>query len=272
MLRTTPLWSDHLCGLSFFRHRRRRQAGGLPVRRCWRIFGTFSGIPPNSSIGIINNDDPVSGAILNSISVSPSTGVPDFNLDAAICQRNLFTGTDAPAQRVQSGINEVKRAANLHGKPAIIVHGRADTLFPVAFTSRPYFGANKIVEGAASKLSYIEVTDAQHFDAFIGGDAAIDGYDSRVIPLNKYFIESMNMMYAHLKSGAALPGSQVVRTVPRGGTPGAPRSRRPTSRRSSRYRLQPMRHVCRQHDHSRLNSRPIRAVGQASKGRAVGVK
>jgi hydroxybutyrate-dimer hydrolase len=31
----------------------------------------------------------------------------------------------------------------------------------------------------------------------------------------------MDMMYAHLKSGAALPPSQVVRTTPRGGVPGA---------------------------------------------------
>ncbi len=29
------------------------------------------------------------------------------------------------------------------------------------------------------------------------------------------------MMYAHLRSGAALPPSQVVRTAPRGGVPGA---------------------------------------------------
>ena len=28
-------------------------------------------------------------------------------------------------------------------------------------------------------------------------------------------------MWAHLRTGAALPPSQVVRTVPRGGTPGA---------------------------------------------------
>jgi hydroxybutyrate-dimer hydrolase len=31
----------------------------------------------------------------------------------------------------------------------------------------------------------------------------------------------MDAMYAHLKSGAALPASQVVRTTPRGGVPGA---------------------------------------------------
>ena len=31
----------------------------------------------------------------------------------------------------------------------------------------------------------------------------------------------MNAMYAKLKDGTALPPSQVVRTTPRGGTPGA---------------------------------------------------
>ena len=99
------------------------------------------------------------------------------------------------------------------------MHGRADTLVPPAFTSRPYFGLNKIVEGAASKLSYIEVTNAQHFDAFID-NAALPGYDSMFVPLHYYFIQAMDRMYAHLTTGAALPPSQVVRTTPRGGTPG----------------------------------------------------
>jgi hydroxybutyrate-dimer hydrolase len=31
----------------------------------------------------------------------------------------------------------------------------------------------------------------------------------------------MDAMYAYLKNGTALPASQVVRTTPRGGTPGA---------------------------------------------------
>jgi hydroxybutyrate-dimer hydrolase len=98
--------------------------------------------------------------------------------------RELFTGTSANALRVQQGIKEVVRSANLRGKPALIVHGRADTLVPVAFTSRPYFGLNKIVEGSASKLSYIEVANAQHFDAFLG----FPGYADRLVPLHRYFI------------------------------------------------------------------------------------
>ena len=111
-----------------------------------------------------------------------------------------------------TGVNEVLRNGNLRGKPALIVHGRADTLVPVAFTSRPYFGLNKIVEGSASQLSYIEVANAQHFDAFLG----FPGYSDRLVPLHRYFIQAMDMMYANLKNGTALPPSQVVRTVPRG--------------------------------------------------------
>jgi hydroxybutyrate-dimer hydrolase len=212
---------DHLCGFSFAATDTAGKPTVMNATALARIFGTFNGLPRNSGINIINNLDPVSGAILDSISVSPSTGLPDFNIDGAICLRNLYTGTDPAAARVQSGIKDVKRTGNLHGKPTIIVHGRADTLVPPAFTSRPYFGANKIVEGSASKLSYIEVTNAQHFDSFIGGSASFAGYDTRVVPLHRYLIQAMDMMYANLKNGAALPGSQVVRTVPRGGTPGS---------------------------------------------------
>ncbi|MBY0412245.1 MAG: D-(-)-3-hydroxybutyrate oligomer hydrolase, partial [Burkholderiaceae bacterium] len=39
--------------------------------------------------------------------------------------------------------------------------------------------------------------------------------------LHPYFNQAMDAMYAHLKSGTALPASQVVRTTPRGGVPGA---------------------------------------------------
>lgn len=212
---------DHLCGFSYVPTGSDGKPAAYAPALLAKIFGTFNGVPPNSGINIVNNDDAVNGAILESISVSPSTGALDYNIDGALCLRNLYTGASAAAQRVQSGITEVKRGANLRGKPAIIVHGRADTLTPPAFTSRPYFGANKIVEGTASKLSYIEVTNAQHLDAFIGGGAVFAGYDTRMVPLHRYFNQAMDMMYAYLKNGSALPGSQVVRTIPRGGVAGA---------------------------------------------------
>jgi hydroxybutyrate-dimer hydrolase len=75
----------------------------------------------------------------------------------------------------------------------------------------------KVQDGASSKVSYIEVENAQHFDTFV----PFSGFDTRFVPLHVYFVRAMDAMYATLKSGAALPPSQVVRTTPRDGVPGA---------------------------------------------------
>jgi hydroxybutyrate-dimer hydrolase len=57
------------------------------------------------------------------------------------------------------------------------------------------------------------VTNAQHFDAFITNS---QGYQQRFIPLHRYVIQALDLMYAHLKdNAAAIPPSQVVRTTPR---------------------------------------------------------
>ena len=181
-----------------------------------QIFGTGNGIPPTSGINLINNDS-VGGPLFDPASVSPSTGKQDYNFDGAWCLRKLFTGPNADALRVHFGIAQVKQKGNLHGKPAIIVHGRADNLVPVNHSSRPYFGLNRMVEGNDSNLRYYEVTNAQHFEAFL----PLAGYDTRFIPLHVYGIQALNLMYDHLKNGTKLPPSQVVHTIPRGGTAGA---------------------------------------------------
>jgi hydroxybutyrate-dimer hydrolase len=87
---------------------------------------------------------------------------------------------------------------------------------PVNNNSRAYVALNHVVEGG-SNVRYIEVTNAQHFDTFI----PFSGFDTRFVPLHVYFNRAMDAMYAQLKNGTALPPSQVVRTTPRGGTPGA---------------------------------------------------
>ena len=102
-----------------------------------------------------------------------------------------------------------------------IVSGRSDALIPVNHSSRPYTALNKRVEGRHSQLSYIEVTNAQHFDTFIGLPTLLGGYDTRYIPLHVYLNRALDAMWDHLRHGKPLPESQVVRTVPRGGTPGA---------------------------------------------------
>lgn len=206
---------DNLCGYSYATTGAATSTTpnapvATPAAALATSFGTGNGIPPTAGINIVNNIS-LGGPLLDAASLSVA-GVADYNFAGALCLRNLFAGSDANATRVKQGISEVLRSANLRGKPAIIVHGRSDTLVPVSFTSRPYFGLNKMVEGSGSKLSYIEVTNAQHFDSFLG----FPGYGNRLVPLHRYFVQALDMMYANLKSGAALPASQVVRTVPRG--------------------------------------------------------
>jgi len=180
-------------------------------------FGTGNGVP-GAGLTILNNNS-VGGAQADALSVSPSTGQFDYNYDGAQCLADLLTASSTAGTTLRASIDAVKRNGNLRGKPAIIVQGRSDTLLPVNHTGRAYTAFNKSVE-SASKLSYYEVTNAQHFDSFVG-TAALAGYDTRLVPLHRYLIQALDIMYANLKSGTAIPPSQVVRTTPRGGTPGA---------------------------------------------------
>jgi hydroxybutyrate-dimer hydrolase len=118
------------------------------------------------------------------------------------------------ARRVARGLDATRRDGNLHGKPALLVHGRDDTRVPVNHSSRPYLGLNSRTEHGRSSLSYIEVTHAHH------SDSTAPGYDNRYVPLGFYFQQALDLMWARLTEGRPLPPSQVVRTVPRGGEPG----------------------------------------------------
>ncbi len=217
--------TDNVCGYSFAN----TDAAGnvtaqVPTTQAG-LFATGNGVPPSSGINIVYNDS-VGGAKLDFLAVSPSSRAADFALDGALCMRSLVTGVDAAtgaaltgtmktwSDRVRAGIQEVQLTANLRGKPTIIVAGRNDTLVPVNHAARAYFGKNQIVEGSASKTRYIEVTNAQHFDTFIAFGALL-GYDTRYVPLHVYFVRAMDSMWNHLKGGAPLPASQVVRTTPR---------------------------------------------------------
>ena len=210
---------DNLCGFSYAATLSSGSVTTLAPAALAGMFATGNGVPPSSGVNLVNNNSKF-GAARDFLSFNASS-VADWNLDGALCLRNLLTGTDATALKLQAGQNAVRLSGNLRGKPAIIVHGRADALLPPNHTSRPYVALNRQVEGSASKLSYVEVTNAQHFDSFIGLPTVLPGYDSRFIPLHVYLNRSLDAMYDHLTAGKPLPASQVVRTLPRGGTPGA---------------------------------------------------
>lgn len=207
---------DNLCGCSFAGADALGNPIALTTAQLAAFYPTGNGVPPGSGAKLINNSSG-GGAKRSILSVSPSTARTDYNADGSRCLRNLLTTSTA----LQTGIAETYRNGNLHGKPTVIGHGRDGALVPVSHTSRPYLGLNETVEGASSKLSYIEVTNARHFDTFIGLPTVLPGYDTRYVPLHLYLIRALDAVYANLKSGTALPASQVVRAIPRGGVPGS---------------------------------------------------
>lgn len=211
---------DNLCNYSFGATTA-GVPGPLAAGSEAQIFGTSNGIPPTSGVNLINNAAP-GGAMEDRVST------PDQDLDGALCLRSLAIGRDAvtgaplgptaadEAQRIAGGVEDIIASGDLHRVPAIFVAGRNDGILPLNFASRAYFGLNNVVEGSLSPLHYYEVTNAHHLDSF----NQFPGYNTMFIPLHRYFLEAMDLMYDHLRHGRLLPPSQVIHTTPRG--PGAP--------------------------------------------------
>ncbi|QID17570.1 D-(-)-3-hydroxybutyrate oligomer hydrolase [Nitrogeniibacter mangrovi] len=218
----------NLCGYSFAAT---DPVTGAPVSLApdaeLRLFGTGNGIPPTGGINLVNNAS-VGGVVENRVSVSPSSGRADQNLDGALCLRALATGRDpvtgerlrgaarAMHRHILEGIEQIRASGDLHGKPAIFVTGRNDAILAINHASRAYYGLNQATRGARSQLRYYEVTHAHHLDVL----NALPGFAERFVPLHHYLFQGLDLMYAHLRHGTPLPPSQVVHTVPRGA--GAP--------------------------------------------------
>jgi len=208
--------TDKLCGFSFAQ----TDANGLPIAfTAAQKAGSFAS--QNGIVGNVVYEDAVGGAVGYTFGTSPSSGLADQSLDGFLCLRALATGIDAVAggaldgtlaaqsARVRAGMAAVKASGDLHGKPAIIVQGRSDTLIPVNNASRAYLALNASVEGGNSKLRYIEVGNANHFDSFT------NALPASIVPLHVYLIRALDALYATLKNAQPLPPSQLVRTVTR---------------------------------------------------------
>ncbi|WP_081059862.1 D-(-)-3-hydroxybutyrate oligomer hydrolase [Burkholderia stagnalis] len=199
--------TDNLCGFSFGTTNASgaaaAPAGNSPMLN---VFGTGNGVPPTNGINLVYNAG-TTGAADHRLATS------DASYAGAACLHALWTqGNPAMA----ASVSAVRVTGKLQNKPTIIVQGRSDALVPVNHASRAYLAQNSIADGAHSQLSFYEITNGQHFDAFL----SVAGFDTRFIPVHYYYLQALNLMWDHLKRGAPLPPSQVVRTTPRGGLPG----------------------------------------------------
>jgi hydroxybutyrate-dimer hydrolase len=216
---------DNLCGMSFAGTDALGKPAPLTQAQATQLFAQSSGVPGTGGVNIVA-DQAANGPILEQLAVSRSTGRVDLNIDSALCFRSLETGQGldggrafADFARVQLGTRQVQTSGQLRGTPAIIIHGRDDALVFPNLHSRAYYALNQERDGRKSRLSYIEVTPGQHFDAFISGLFLGPNLEAQFAPLHYYFVKAMDVMYAHLTAGAPLPPAQVVRPTPRGFVP-----------------------------------------------------
>ena len=79
--------ADSLCGLSFAFTDANGRPAPAPAASLAQVFATGNGIPPMAGINIVNNNHP-GGPLRDAASTSPTTGLTDFNLDGAMCQRD----------------------------------------------------------------------------------------------------------------------------------------------------------------------------------------
>lgn len=182
----------HPCGFSYAAQGAdgAARAATAAERAAWWSDG--SGIPPGAGVGLL--DTRMAGA--------------DPLLPGLLCLRALNDGDTADAQRVQAGIAETRAQLPRAGLPVMVVHGIEDGLIPMAFTSVPYV---RWARAAGRDVRLWQVTNAQHFDGFLG----LPDYAARYIPLLPYVYAALDRVDAHL-DGAALPPDASIATTPRG--------------------------------------------------------
>ncbi|MEM8753695.1 MAG: 3-hydroxybutyrate oligomer hydrolase family protein [Pseudomonadota bacterium] len=206
---------EAICGYGFAAVDEDARPARLSDAQEARLGAASSGIPRTANVEIIA--ERAEGGPIR------ADATPAQDLDGHLCLAALAFGVDpvaggrlegrmaAYAARIAESLETIQATGDLGGRPAIIVNGRADAVLPPNHASRPYFGLNQRVEGSRSRLSYIEVLNAQHLDAL----NAFDDFAPLYLPLHHYFRQALDLMLAHLRDGARLPPSQVIRTVRR---------------------------------------------------------
>lgn len=212
--------TDHLFGFSYAAvDDEMKTPSVLGPQQQTRLYALSNGLVPTAGLQVIN-DLSVGGPVQSIHSVSPGTSLADANLDGAIKLyiaahgKNPMTDQEPEEwlrqvyKRVSEGSRECLATGDLHGRPAIIVNGRCDSIISPNHASRSYLGCNLVVEAEKSNLSYLELEHAQHLDAF----NALPGFRERYVPLLPYVFRALSRMEEVLEGEAEVPPSQVVRT------------------------------------------------------------
>ena len=181
------------CGMAFatLDGKGGRHPSTATERAAW--WSDASGIPPGAAVGLV--EAPAEGA--------------DPSLAGMLCLAEKWTQSDASGRRLHDGVNETRARLPRAGLPIAIVHGVADGLVPIAFSSDPYV---RWLESNARAPMYWRVAHAQHFDAFL----AFPGFGDRYVPMLPYAYAALDRLWDHVSNGTPLPEGREIATTPRG--------------------------------------------------------
>lgn len=155
-----------------------------------------TGIAPGAGVGIID-------------SVAAGN---DASWPGSECLSRLWSDSSALASRLHDGAQATQARLPRADLPMIIVHGKADGLVPMAFSSAPYV---KWLQENGRKPVFWKVGHGQHFDAFL----AFPGFGDAHVPMLPFAYSALDKLWAHVYNGAAMPESREFATTPRGNGP-----------------------------------------------------
>ncbi|MEO7013006.1 MAG: 3-hydroxybutyrate oligomer hydrolase family protein [Dokdonella sp.] len=155
-----------------------------------------TGIPPGAGVGIVD---------------SMATG-KDASWPGSECVSRLWSESSKLASALHAGAEETKATLPRADLPMIIVHGKADGLVPIAFSSEPYV---RWLEANGRTPVFWKVGHAQHFDAFL----AFPGFGDAHVPMLPFAYAALDKLWAHLITGEPMPASRDIATTPRGNGP-----------------------------------------------------
>lgn len=211
-------FEDQLCGVGIAAVGPTGQATHWPEASQVGFAGSGSGIPPTSGLEMVA----ISPSGVSRLLLAPGVvdGAFDYGLGPTLClhalggnplpeQAQTFAPDPAWLARAASGQAAVVRSGDPGDRPVIIVHGQADGLVYASNTSRPY--VETAWRAGRNQVVYIEVANAQHFDALL----ALPGFNTQYVPLSPYFDHALEQIWTHLLTGEPLPASQLIDTTPR---------------------------------------------------------
>ena len=185
--------TDMPCGYSFHAV----DAKGAPraptdaERAAW--WSDASGIPPGAGVMLLNAN---------------ATGA-DPAFAGLQCLRALWGDASATGHDgLHAGVEATRAALPRKGLPVLVIHGADDGLVPADFSGGAYA---RWAKSEGRDVRYWRVANAQHFDAFLG----VPVMGARYLPMLAYAYAGLDRMWAHLESGAAMPGDAEIATTRR---------------------------------------------------------